>query len=364
MTYKIDRNWETGPEVTGCLRTATTLGVRRKVVERSRNLDRVLRCAVRLTRAGFVRYATYRQAVFAGLVTNTVFGFLRTAIVLTVFTGSARVAGYDPASAVTFVWVGQDLLAVVMIFGEGELAGRVRTGQVSADLLRPVDLQAALLAEDVGRAGFAMLTVPVMIGGLAFTLADVARTLVVPRRRRAARRPGELRAALPAQPHRILAARLAWRAHYLRRHRAAAGWTDHPSAVLRSLGGRDPGGDAVSCDGPDPDRPAARAGRRGLAAGRPAAVGGAAARCRAAGAGAGGALAQRLERHVELLDMAGFLRVPVRQLSLGQRMRGESPPPCCTTPSWWCSTSPPSDWIWPARNGCAASSLGSTPGVP
>ncbi|MCA1693283.1 MAG: ABC transporter permease [Actinobacteria bacterium] len=129
---------------------------------------------MRLTRAGFLRYATYRQAVFAGLVTNTVFGFLRTAIVLTVFTGSARVAGYDPVSAVAFVWVGQGLLAVVLIFGEGELAGRVRTGQVSVDLLRPVDLQAALLAEDVGRAGFAMLTrfaVPVVIGGFAFELA-------------------------------------------------------------------------------------------------------------------------------------------------------------------------------------------------
>lgn len=134
----------------------------------------MLTCAVRLTRAGFLRYATYRQAVFAGLVTNTMFGFLRTAIVLTVFAGSARVAGYDPASAVTFVWVGQGLLVVVMIFGEGELAGRVRTGQVSADLLRPVDLQAALLAEDLGRASFAMMTrfaVPVVIGGLAFELA-------------------------------------------------------------------------------------------------------------------------------------------------------------------------------------------------
>ncbi len=110
---------------------------------------------MRLTRSGFLRYATYRQAVFAGLVTNTVFGFLRTAIVLTVFTGSARVAGYDPASAVTFVWVGQGLLAVVLIFGEGELAARVRTGQVSADLLRPVDLQAALLVEDLVRTLYA-----------------------------------------------------------------------------------------------------------------------------------------------------------------------------------------------------------------
>jgi ABC-2 type transport system ATP-binding protein len=32
---------------------------------------------------------------------------------------------------------------------------------------------------------------------------------------------------------------------------------------------------------------------------------------------------ERLDECVELLDMAGFLRTPVRQLSLGQRMRGE-----------------------------------------
>jgi ABC-2 type transport system permease protein len=94
-------------------------------------------------RAGFLRYATYRQAILAGLVTNTVFGFLRTAVVLTVFTGSARVAGYDPASAVTFVWVGQGLLAVVMIFGDGELASRVRTGQLS-DLASKERLRAFL----------------------------------------------------------------------------------------------------------------------------------------------------------------------------------------------------------------------------
>jgi ABC-2 type transport system ATP-binding protein len=32
---------------------------------------------------------------------------------------------------------------------------------------------------------------------------------------------------------------------------------------------------------------------------------------------------ENLDRYVELLDMEGFLRTPVRQLSLGQRMRGE-----------------------------------------
>jgi hypothetical protein len=65
MTYKIDRDRETGRGVTGCLRTATTLGVPGRAVDRSRNGDRMLRRAVRLARAGFLRHATYHQAVFA-----------------------------------------------------------------------------------------------------------------------------------------------------------------------------------------------------------------------------------------------------------------------------------------------------------
>src|SRR5947209_14668454 len=65
MTYKIDRDRETGRGVTGCLRTATTLGVPGRAVDRSRNRDRMLRRAVRLARAGFLRHATYHQAVYA-----------------------------------------------------------------------------------------------------------------------------------------------------------------------------------------------------------------------------------------------------------------------------------------------------------
>ncbi|MDQ3824407.1 MAG: hypothetical protein M3319_10225 [Actinomycetota bacterium] len=50
----------------------------------------MLTCYLRLVRAGFRRYATYRQAVLAGLATNVVFGFTRCAVLLTVFTNSAR----------------------------------------------------------------------------------------------------------------------------------------------------------------------------------------------------------------------------------------------------------------------------------
>lgn len=121
--------------------------------------------------AGFRRWSTYRQAAFAGLVTNIVFGFMRCAVLLTVFQGSARVAGYDPAAMVTFVWVGQGLIDVIQLWRGSELAERVRTGDVAIDLMRPWDLQAALLAEDLGRAGFSVLirfSAPMLVGLLMF----------------------------------------------------------------------------------------------------------------------------------------------------------------------------------------------------
>ncbi|MGH3885647.1 MAG: ABC transporter permease [Pseudonocardiaceae bacterium] len=133
----------------------------------------MLACYLRLVRAGFRRYSTYRQAVVAGLATNIVFGFMRCAVLLTVFAGSAQVAGYDPSATVTFVWIGQGLIAVVLIWGNTDFGERVRSGDVAVDLLRPVDLQAALLAEDLGRAGFALLTrftVPLLIGLTFFDL--------------------------------------------------------------------------------------------------------------------------------------------------------------------------------------------------
>jgi ABC-2 type transport system permease protein len=134
----------------------------------------VLACYLRLIRAGFRRYSTYRQAMVAGLATNVVFGFVRCAVLLTVFAGSAQVANYDPSRTVTFVWIGQGLIAVVLIWGNTDFGERVRSGDVAVDLLRPLDLQAALLAEDLGRASFALLirfTFPLLIGLAFFDLA-------------------------------------------------------------------------------------------------------------------------------------------------------------------------------------------------
>src|SRR5206468_4176539 len=98
------------------------------------------RAYLALAAAGFQQYATYRQAMVAAVVTNSVFGFLRFAVMLAVIeAGTRTVAGYDEAQLATFVWAGQGLIGVVLLWALPEFAERIRTGDVITDLLRPID---------------------------------------------------------------------------------------------------------------------------------------------------------------------------------------------------------------------------------
>ena len=124
-----------------------------------------------LLRAGYRRHAGYRQAALAGLTANTVFGLLRAAVLTAVLAQRGTVAGYDAAAAVTYVWLGQGLLGVVLLWGDTELSRRIRSGDIVVDLGRPWDMQLAMLATDMGRAAHAVLIrllPPVAIGALFF----------------------------------------------------------------------------------------------------------------------------------------------------------------------------------------------------
>jgi ABC-2 type transport system permease protein len=158
---------------------ATTTGHRYSNV-----VDRI-RTFAKISIAGFRRYATYRQATVAGAFTNVVFGFLKTYVFLAVLAGSgaATVAGYGRDQLVTFVWAGQGLLSVIFMGAWTDLADRIRTGDVIADLLRPVDPVTSYLATDVGRAGHAVLTrmiPPMVIGPLFFPVYLPHRWQTVP----------------------------------------------------------------------------------------------------------------------------------------------------------------------------------------
>ena len=135
--------------------------------------------------SGFRRYSTYRQATIAGTFTNIVFGFLRCYVLLAVVAGAAgqRAAGYDAEQLATYVWVGQGLLSVVGMWGWTELSERIRSGDIAADLLRPVSPVTSYLAADLGRALHGMLTrflPPLAAGFLFFPLHTPSRWQTVP----------------------------------------------------------------------------------------------------------------------------------------------------------------------------------------
>ena len=126
-----------------------------------------------LGRLGFRRHATYRGATFAGVFTNTVWGFMLSFIQVALFSSQRRVAGYDVADAITYVWVSQGMLMTVYIWGWVEIAQRVRTGDVATDFQRPVDFQGYWLAQDLGRAAYHLVfrgIPPVLVASLVFHL--------------------------------------------------------------------------------------------------------------------------------------------------------------------------------------------------
>ena len=128
-----------------------------------------------LAAAEFRRYSTYRLAIFAGVVTQSVFGFIRVGVLFAAISAAGgSLAGYDQLSASTYVWLGQALLAPIAIFGWIEIAERVSSGEIAVDFARPVDLQLAWWARDLGRATFQLLSrglPPLLIGAVTIGLA-------------------------------------------------------------------------------------------------------------------------------------------------------------------------------------------------
>jgi ABC-2 type transport system permease protein len=109
--------------------------------------------------------------------TNTAFGLILVYTYLALWSERPHLGGYDQAQAVTYVWIGQALLATLAIGGGGveeELMERIRTGDVAIDLYRPADLQLWWLSADLGRALFQLLgrgVLPFVFGALCFRVA-------------------------------------------------------------------------------------------------------------------------------------------------------------------------------------------------
>lgn len=145
-------------------------------------MRRNLRTLSLLVRAGFRRESTYTLAMVAGLFTNVVFGFIRSALLFAaVASAGGLLAGYTKDTISAYVWLSQGLIGAVMLTGVAEIGERVRTGDIAVDFIRPVDVQAAHLATDLGRAAYTLIPrgVPSVLVGI-LTVGLVMPTTVLP----------------------------------------------------------------------------------------------------------------------------------------------------------------------------------------
>ncbi|GEM33568.1 ABC transporter permease [Nocardia neocaledoniensis NBRC 108232] len=126
-------------------------------------------------RAGFKRQAQYKLAMFAGLFTNCVFGFVRAAVLVAAVRAAGDFGGYTEGTIGAYVWLSQALLGATQFMGPPlDLVDRIKSGDVAIDFLRPVDIQLSYLATDMGRAACTFLPrgVPsIIIGAATFGLS-------------------------------------------------------------------------------------------------------------------------------------------------------------------------------------------------
>ena len=132
---------------------------------------------VALLRARYQLMLQYRAAALAGAATQLFWGFIRIMILVAFYRSSDSVPPLSMEAAVTYVWLGQALLALLPWNHDLELEALIREGGVAYELLRPIDLYAAWSMRGIAtRAASASLrSIPiVVVAGIALPLMGFA----------------------------------------------------------------------------------------------------------------------------------------------------------------------------------------------
>ena len=111
-----------------------------------------MRTLLALTRLAIQRQFTYRAAAMAGLATNFFFGLLRAAVMVALYGNQSQVNGMTLQDAITFTGLSQACIAFLSLFGWLEIVYSVNSGQVGADLLKPMSYFGFWMAQDLGRS--------------------------------------------------------------------------------------------------------------------------------------------------------------------------------------------------------------------
>ena len=101
-------------------------------------------------RARFQLLLQYRAAALAGFATQLWWGAIRIMVFAAFYGVHAAAAPISLADAITYVWLGQALLAMSPWVADPEIGQAVRTGGVGYDRLRPLDAYGYWYARTLG----------------------------------------------------------------------------------------------------------------------------------------------------------------------------------------------------------------------
>jgi ABC-2 type transport system permease protein len=124
---------------------------------------------ISLLKIRFINSLQYRAAALAGIITQFGFGFMFISQYLAFYRSNPSAFPMEISQVVSYIWVQQAFLALFMTwFFEGEIFSAIMSGQVSYDLVRPMDLYAKWYCQSVGsRLAKAILRCfPILIIGL------------------------------------------------------------------------------------------------------------------------------------------------------------------------------------------------------
>jgi ABC-2 type transport system permease protein len=101
-------------------------------------------------RARFQLMLQYRAAALAGFATQCWWGGIKIMVFAAFYSAHAAAAPISLTDAITYVWLGQALLALLPWVADPEIGQAVRTGGVGYDRLRPLDAYGYWYARTLG----------------------------------------------------------------------------------------------------------------------------------------------------------------------------------------------------------------------
>jgi ABC-2 type transport system permease protein len=126
-----------------------------------------------VARTAYRSQLIYRWANLAGLCANVFFGIIFCSIMIALYHVRPVTAGYNLRDVLSYIWVAQALIMVVLPFNWQDLMLTIRTGEVVSDLSKPCDFFLYWCSRELGRAVyyFVFRALPTyVVGALIFGL--------------------------------------------------------------------------------------------------------------------------------------------------------------------------------------------------